>query len=499
MSELKTKTVTSVRWTTLNTISTTVINFVQIAVLARLLDPKAFGLIAIANLIFGYARVFLDMGLSSAIIQRPNPNKAELSTLYWINVLTGLLIYGVIVLITPFATSLFEVEELQSLLPVIGLSFLISAFSTQFSVLLRKYLRFDVITKINIYCSLFVMTITIYLAWKGYGVWSIVYGSLSGTFLHSVALIFWAGKNNCLPGLHFKFSDTKGYIKFGLYLVGAMLVNQFNIRVDQLIIGLLLGPTSLGYYNIASNLVLRPIQRLNPILTKVAFPIFSIIQNDAPRLKKGFLEMMRILMSINSPVLIGLATVAPGAVLLILGEKWLPAVPIVQALAFFSLVRSAVNASGSLLIAKGKANWTLYWNLVLAAIIPPVIYIASLRGELFYIAIAMVVMQVIIWYAHYFIFIRNLIGPCFFEYLEIAIKPILLSFIMSAILLQASYVLTGLSEIGKLLMQVVIGIFVYGILCWIFQKQILHRFFEFFLDIFPGNKILKRLTNMSSI
>jgi len=487
-----------VRWTALNTVGTTIINFIQIAVVARLLDPKAFGLIAIANLLFGYARVFLDLGLSSAIIQRPNPDKAELSTLYWINVLTGLLIYGLILLITPLIASLFDVEELQSLLPVVGLSFVISAFSTQFSVLLRKYLRFDIVTKINICSSFLVMTITIYLAWKGYGVWSLVYGSLVGTFFHSVTLIFWACKNNSMPGLHFRFSDTKGYLSFGLYRVGAMLVNQFNNRIDQLLIGVLIGPTALGYYNIAFNLVLQPIQRLNPILTKVAFPIFSIIQNDAPRLKKGFLEMMRILMSINAPVLIGLATVAPSAVLLFVGKQWLPSVPIVQALAFFSLIRSAGNAGGSLVIAKGKANWTLYWNLVLAAIVPPVIYMACLQGELFHIAIALVIMQVIIWQAHYFIFIRNLIGPCFFEYLKISTKPILLSFIMSAIILQASYFLSELPEIVKLLIQVSIGIGVYGVLCWFFQKEFSHRFFEFFLDFFPGNKALKNLTNTSS-
>lgn len=499
MSELKSKTIKSVRWTTLNTVGLTVVYFIQIAVVARLLGPKEIGLMAIANLFLGYAHIFLDFGLSSAIIQRPNPTRHELSTLYWINVLTGFLVYVILVLFTPLIATMFRIDELRAILPVIGIQFVISAFSAQFSVLLRKFLRFDISTKISLSGSLLVMTLTILLAWKGFGVWALIYGSLCGTIFHSIILVLWACKTNNLPRLHFKLSDTNGYLSFGLYRIGAMLVNRFNSRVDQLVIGLLIGPTALGYYNIAFNLVIQPIHRINPILTKVAFPIFSSIQDDAPRLKNGYLEMMRILMCLNAPAMIGLACVAPVAVPLLVGSQWTPSVPIVQALAIFSLFRSALNAGGSLVIAKGKANWTLYWNLALAAIVPLIIYMASFRGELFHIAVALTIMQAFLWFAHYYIFIRNLIGPCFKNYLIILLKPVSISFIMGAIVLYSANLFTAAAEIELFLIQVTIGAFVYGILCWFFQKEFLHRLVEFFLDSFPESKNIKNSTNVSTM
>ena len=499
MSELKSKTIKSVRWTTLNTVGLTIVYFIQIAVVARLLGPKEIGLMAIANLFIGYAHIFLDFGLSSAIIQRPNPTQHELSTLYWINVLTGFLVYVILVLFTPLIAAIFRIDELRAILPVIGIQFIISAFSAQFSVLLRKYLRFDVSTKISLSRSLLVMTLTILLALKGFGVWALIYGSLCGTIFHSIILVLWAYKTNNLPRLHFRLADTNGYLSFGLYRIGAMLVNRFNSRMDQLVIGLLIGPTALGYYNIAFNLVIQPIHRINPILTKVAFPIFSSIQNDAPRLKNGFLQMMRILMCLNAPAMIGLVCVAPVAVPLLVGPQWIPAVPIVQVLAIFSLFRSALNAGGSLVIAKGKANWTLYWNLSLAAIVPLVIVIASFGDEVFHIAVALTVMQAFLWFAHYYIFIRNLIGPCFKEYSIILLKPVLISLIMGAVVLHAAYYFTGSAEIEIFLIQVTIGIAVYGVLCWFFQKEFLHRLVEFFFGSFPDGKDIKNSTNMSTM
>jgi O-antigen/teichoic acid export membrane protein len=294
--------------------------------------------------------------------------------------------------------------------------------------------------------------------------------------------------------MHFKFSDTAGYLKFGLYRLGAMLVNQFNTRVDQLVIGLLFGPTALGFYTIAANLVLQPIRRLNPILTKVAFPVFSSIQDDAPRLKKGFLEMMRILMSLNAPAMLGLASVAPVAIPLLIGSNWMPSVPILQALAFYSLFRSALNGGGSLVIAKGKANWTFHWNLSLAAIVPLVIYLASFGGQIIHIAIALAIMQAFLLLVYYFIFIRNLIAPCFVEYFKILIKPVLLSLIMGAIVLSTSSYITGKNQIELFLIQVAIGGAVYSMLSWFFQREFLFRLAEFFIGLFPAKKDINTST-----
>lgn len=418
------------------------------------------------------AVVFADVGLSSAIIQRKDPKKEELSTLYWFNIIIGFIVFGLVCILTPVIAIGFGVDEIRNLLPVAAISFVISPFGVQFQTLLRKYLRFDVITKINVCSAIVGMLTAIGCAFNGYGVWSLVWGGLSNTAIRTGGLIGWGWHAKWRPKLYFRWSDMQGYLSFGLCRVGAMLANQLNSRADQILIGALMGPVALGYYNIAFRLVMEPIQKINPVLTSVAFPVFSIIQDDTRRLKSGFLRMIRFLMSVNAPVLIGMATVAPLAVPLLIGEKWLASIPLVQILSFYALVRSLGNAGGSLIIAKGKANWTLYWNIALLLIIPTVVYLSSFEGEMVHIAFALVAMQVALFFCHYRVFIRNLIGACLSEYLHVLARPIILSLAMSAIVLICSIFIHDLSVATTLSVQVSIGVLTYLTLSWFFQRDL---------------------------
>ena len=469
---LKFQTASGVRWTALSTICITAIQFIQLAIVGRLLGPEAFGLMAMVMVVMESAGIFADVGLSSAIIQRKEPKKEELSTLYWFNVIVGFIVFSLICLFTPVVAIGFCADEIRNLVPVAALSFVISPFGVQFQTLLRKYLRFDVITKINVCSAIAGMLTAIGCALNGYGVWSLIWGGLSNAAIRTVFLIAWGWHAKWRPKLYFKWSDMQGYLSFGLYRVGAMVANQLNSRADQILIGVLMGPVALGYYNIAFRLVMEPIQKISPILTNVAFPVFSIIQDDTARLKRGFFQMIRFLMSVNAPVLIGMAVVAPLAVPLLIGEKWLPSIPLVQILSFYALVRSLGNAGGSLIIAKGKANWTFYWNIALLLIIPTVVYFSSFEGEMVHIAFALVIMQVVLFFCHYRVFIRNLIGACLSEYLHVLGRPIILSLAMSAIVLSCSFFIRDLSVAITLSVQISIGVLTYLALLWFFQRDL---------------------------
>lgn len=472
MTSLELKAASGIRWTTLNTVCITAIQFIQLAIIGRILGPEAFGLMAMVMVVMESAGIFADVGLSSAIIQRKEPKKEELSTLYWFNVIVGFIVFSVVYLFTPVIAIGFSVAEIKSLLPVAALSFLISPFGVQFQTLLRKYLRFDVIAKINICSAIAGMLTAIGCALNGCGVWSLVWGGLINVVIRTGLLIGWGWHAKWQPKLYFKWSDMHGYLSFGLYRVGAMVANQINSRADQILIGVLMGPVALGYYNIAFRLVMEPIQKISPILTSVAFPVFSIIQDDTARLKRGFIQMIRFLMFVNAPVLIGMAVVAPLAVPLLIGEKWLPSIPLVQILSFYALVRSLGNAGGSLIIAKGKANWTFYWNIALLLIIPTVVYFSSFESEMVHIAFALVVMQVVLFFCHYRVFIRNLIGACLSEYLHVLGRPIVLSLAMSAILLICSFFIRELPVAIMLFAQISIGVLTYLALLWFFQRDL---------------------------
>ncbi len=482
MDEFKRKVSRGVRWTSINTISATLIHFLELAVLARLLGPETFGLMAIISVITSFAGVFSDIGLSSAVIQRKSPTREELSTLYWINVGTGLVIFTLFALIAPLIATSFGSTELTSMLPVAALSFAIASFGAQFAALIHKQLRFDIVTKFNIVSCLVGMTVSVLLAFYDYGVWALIWGNLALTFSLTIMRIAWAKTANMLPSLHFNWQDKKGYLSFGSYRVASHFVNNFNSRIDQLLIGYLLGAVAVGYYNIAFRLAIAPSIKINSILTTVAFPAFSSVQDNQGLLRKGFIKMIGFLTSANAPILVGLAALAPLLVPIFLGEQWRPSIPFVQVLAFFSLLRSFENAASSLIIAKGKADWAFYWHLSLTLMIPPVIFSVAETNSILAICYSLLVLQVFRFFGHYGIFIRNILGPCIREYFKVILMPVMLALCMAAIMFLVSRFSPMNSNILILSLAATVGVCVYGILSFIFQKQLVKEFIAIFLD-----------------
>jgi O-antigen/teichoic acid export membrane protein len=319
------------------------------------------------------------------------------------------------------------------------------------------------------------LTVAVPIAWflEG-GVWSLVWGYLAGNAAGALILViggWWSGHTR--PLFRFRRADLAGYLGFGLYRTGAMSANFFNLRVAQLFVGALLGAQALGYYSVATNLVLQPVQKLNPVLTRVAFPIFSEIQDDVARLRRGYLQMVHLLMLLSAPVLIGVAAVAPTAVPLLLGERWTEAVPLVQVLAFYALLRSLGNAGGSLLMARGWVSWSFYWNVVMLLVIPPVVFLASLGGDVIYVAWSLVVVQVLLFLVSYRVSARNLSESWLVPYVKAAGVPVLLAGVMGVVVLGVGMLLVGLPEAARLTFQVLAGVLSYAALAWVFQGEYL--------------------------
>lgn len=488
---LRTKTTAGMRWTALNAGSIAVIQLIQLAMLGRLLRPSAFGLMAMLMVVIEIARVFSQMGLYEAIISKQDTNRQHLSSLFWINILAGLLLYFILVLTAPIVAAFFSEPQLKGMLPVVGLIFIISALSLQFEALIRKNLFFDLLTKINITAAILGMVLAVGMAVQGFGVWSLIYGQLTLHAAKTLALLLVAATKHWLPALHFRFGEIKGHFFFGLTRVGAMVANQINSRVDQMVIGSLLGPIALGFYNIAFRIVLQPIQSVNPILTQVAFPVFSQIQDDDARLKRGFVKMIHLLTSINAPLLIGLCALAPLAIPFLMGEQWRPSVPLVQVLVFYALLRSLGNAGGSLILAKGMASWTLYWNLALLALIPSCVLLAvAIKKSVLLVSLVLVILQAVLLVAHYFFFLRRLVGPFAGMYVQAIGKPILAAGGMALAVYFSQYLLNQVPPIINLLLSIFLGAVIYLVLSFFIQRSLFHEYWEIF-PVRAQEKILK--------
>jgi lipopolysaccharide exporter len=448
------------------------LQFLTLALLARLLSPSDFGLMGMITVVIGFAQAFADMGISNAIIYRQDATKDQLSSLYWINILAGFVVFCCVCASNSIIVHFYHEPRISKLLYLTSIIFLITPLGQQFQILLQKELRFNELAKIEITASTANSLIAIFSAFSGFGVFSLVYGQLAGTSA-KVFMLFIKGWRKWRPSLHFSGAGLKMYVNFGLYQIGERLVNYFNSNLDYLLIGSMLGAKGLGYYTLAHNLVLRPSQLINPVITKVAFPVFSRIQNDTDRLKRGYLKILQLLSIINFPIMAGIAVLAPIMVPIIFGEQWLPSIILIQILSIVGLLRSTSNPVGSLLLAKGRADLGFKWNLILTLTQVPGLYIGARLGGAIGVAIAYAILMGIYTLFNYLVLVRTLLGPCGSKYFQSMWPSLWMSSVMLMLMLYAGLFFKNNSRLLVLIIQVLSGLAVYCCLLFFSQKKLL--------------------------
>lgn len=419
------------KWTTVASIATALVSLVQVSILARYLKPADFGAVALLMVILEICNVFIKVGFSDVLVVRSDATRRQLSTLYWINVTVGVVIYGLFFLAAPWLDRGFVTVDMTAMARTMGLMLLIGAFVVQFDALMRRDLLLRQLGLFRIASQLVGLVLAVYLAVAGYGVWSLVFATLGSQVAMNLLQWVIAVRRHWLPGGWGSLSEVSEFLRFGLYRIGASLITAFNTRVDQLAVGAFLGPSALGYYNLAFNLAMQPFQRINPILTQVSFPIFAKVKDDNDKLLKGYRMGLRLLMSVNAPLLLGLAVVAPLLVPALLGPGWGPVVPVVQVLAVLGLVRSANNINIGLILAKGKYQWPLYWGMVLLAIVPVVVVLVSqFTQSLVMVSLALTGVNLALFVCSYMLFPRRLLGRFDLPFLSDVGRPVIAASLM---------------------------------------------------------------------
>jgi len=397
---LKEQAVSGVKWTTLNSLTLALCSLLKISILARFLEKEDFGLMALIMFVMGFLNLFMDMGLSSAILYKQDIKKKEYSSLYWINIVFSMFLFITIYLISPFIGSFYNNPELVGLVRLMGISLILSSLGKQFKTILEKEFRFKSIALIEIVSAVLSLIIAVILAWHDYGIYALILSSLFQYFLINILFLIIGLRNYGLL-LHFVFLETKPFLKIGLFEVGGQIINYFNRDLDILIIGKFFGSELLGGYSLAKQLVYRPAQVLNPIFTKVASPILAKMQNDVKVLKTSYLKLLNIVSTINVPIYACLLIFAPIAVAVLYGEDYENIIYLVRVLSVYMIFRAFGNPVGSLLIATGRTDIGFYWNLANLLIMPLIIFIGvqfSLETVTILITLSMIVLFIPSWY-----------------------------------------------------------------------------------------------------
>ncbi|MCO5723330.1 lipopolysaccharide biosynthesis protein [Robiginitalea marina] len=358
---LKDKTINGVFWALSQQFSIQLINFIVQIVLARLLLPEHFGLIAMIQIFITMGQALMDSGMSSSLIRNKQADQEDYSTVFYMNILTSIVIYFVLFFVSPSIATFFDQPELTIIVRVMTLTFIIQAFVGVQSAVLTREVNFKLQAIMQLPSSILGGIVGIVTAYLGYGVWSLVFFRLTTSFVFMIQHWY---RTNWRPGLYFNTKKLKEHFNFGFKLTLSSLIASIYSNSYAIIIGKLFPANLLGFYNQADTLRMFPVRNLTSALQRVTFPIFSSIQDDNQRLKSTFKKITSVVFFLVVPIMLLLIILATPLFRQILTDKWLPAVPYFQILCFSAIAYPLSVYNLNILLVKGKSNLHLKLEIV---------------------------------------------------------------------------------------------------------------------------------------
>ena len=364
---LQTKTVKGIGWSAISQVLAQGIQFVVKLVLARVLVPEHFGIIGMALIFTAFIQTINELGLSISIIQRKDIEERHLSTSFWTNIFVGIIICFIAIIASPFVADFFKEEGLQPVIRILSIGFILGSFGIVHRAILTKNIDFKNVAIAEAGAVLSSGIISIFLALLGFGVWSLVIGSLMGDFGRSVLL--WM-RCPWRPSKTFDRTSFSELFVFGKNVLGSRIINYITFNADYFLIAKFLDATSLGLYTFAYQMAVFPLSQISSVITRVTFPVFSTIQEDNTRIRMGYLKAIKYTSLITFPLLTGLAIVAPLLIPTLIGEKWMPMVLPLQILCVAGIIYSITTHVGSIILSKGRSDIHIRWDASKAVILP---------------------------------------------------------------------------------------------------------------------------------
>ncbi len=339
-------------WTFLQQFSVQLINFVVQIAMARILLPSDYGLIAMLTIFIAVAQTLVDSGMTTSVIREKNIQPIDYSTVFITNLLISLSVYIIVFAIAPLVGAFYKQPILVDILRVYAISFVINAFVAVHLAKFTKELNFKKQFSYQVPSTLIGAAAGFAFAYHGYGVWSLVYMNIVQPVVYGLSLWIFSGWR---PGLAFSKERFRHHFSFGYKLTLSGLLNTIYVNLYRIIIGKAFSPAQVGYFTQADNMRNLPVMQLSNVLNKVTYPLFAKIEDDV-QLKKAYKMVMSLVLSISALLMLGLLLVAKPLFLILLGEKWLPAVPYFQILCIASMMLPIGTYNLNILKVKGRSD-----------------------------------------------------------------------------------------------------------------------------------------------
>ncbi|MCS2168280.1 colanic acid undecaprenyl disphosphate flippase WzxC [Scandinavium manionii] len=423
---LREKTISGAKWSAMATVVIIGLGLVQMTVLARVIDNHQFGLLTVSLVIIALADTLSDFGIANSIIQRKEISHLELTTLYWLNVGLGIVVFALVFSLSGVIAEVLHNPDLAPLMRTLSFAFVLIPHGQQFRALMQKELEFSKIGMIETSAVLAGFTFTVVSA----HFWPLAMTAILGYLVNSAVrtLLFgWFGRRIYRPGLHFSLATVSSNLRFGAWLTADSIINYVNTNLSTLVLARILGASVAGGYNLAYNVAVVPPMKLNPIITRVLFPAFAKIQDDTAKLRVNFYKLLSVVGIINFPVLLGLMVVSNNVVPLVFGEKWVSIVPVLQLLCVVGLLRSIGNPIGSLLMAKARVDISFKFNVFKTFLFIPAIIIGGHVAGALGVTLGFLLVQVVNTVLSYFVMIKPVLGSSYRQYILSLWLPFYLS------------------------------------------------------------------------
>ncbi len=330
-------------------------------VLARLLTPQDFGLIAMVTAVTGFVAVFKNMGLSMATVQRAEVNHGQISTLFWINVILSLGVMLVTAALAPVIAWFYGEPRLTWITLALAGAFIFGGLTVQHQALLRRNMRFGTLALIGIIGMVVGIVTAVIAAWYGAGYWALVLMQLATAITSAIAVWVVCGWR---PGLPVRRSGVREMLAFGGNLTGFSFLNYFARNADNLLIGKFWGSGQLGLYSKAYGLLLLPLRQIKRPITAVTIPALSRLQNDPETYRRYYYRAISTIAFITMPLVAMLAALSHEIIPIVFGKQWTDSAIIFKLLAFAAFFQPVLGTTDWVFISLGQTKRMMYWGLI---------------------------------------------------------------------------------------------------------------------------------------
>lgn len=475
-NNIKSKTVTGFIWRFAERCGAQGIAFVVSIVLARILNPSDYGIIALVTVFTSIIQIFVDSGLGTALVQKKDADDIDFSSVFYFNIFFCILLYLILFLCAPFIAVFYENSDLVSVIRVLGITILVSGMKNIQQAYVSKYMLFKRFFFATIGGTLVSAIVGIWMAYNGFGVWALVAQYLSNVFMDTTILWF---SVKWRPKLIFSIRRLKQLYSFGWKLLLSSLIHTLYDNLRQLIIGKMYSSSDLAFFNKGQQFPNMIVVNINSSIDSVLLPAMSTEQNNAENVKSMTRRAIRISSYIMWPLMLGLFVCAESIIRLILTEKWIFAVPYMRIFCIVYAFEPIQTANLNAIKAMGRSDMFLKLE-VIKKTFGLMLLFSVMKFGVFAIAVSLIVYTIVASILNSYPN-RTLLNYSYFEQIHDIVPYILLSVIMALTVYPITFL--NLNDITILAVQIILGVLIYVVGSIMFKLES----FQYMLDILKNN------------